>query len=100
MTTTTRRYIGFCPMAITAILMVAACSTVQSGYTALTPGLEAWAGHSTNELIASWGQPESRTDLGDDVEALTWVSDDGHCEHTFTTRNDKVIGVSDNDCSD
>jgi hypothetical protein len=70
-----------------------------SGCSALTPGLDSWEGHSIDELVASWGEPDSMTALGPAYTAYTWISEDGACEQSFTTSEEKIIGVSDTGCS-
>lgn len=59
----------------------------------------AWEGHDIEQLIESWGEADSQLDLGQELRAYTWLSESDDCEHTFTTQNDKIIGVSDTGCS-
>jgi hypothetical protein len=80
-----------------AVIVLAVC--VLSGCGALYRQAKAWKGHPIDQLIESWGEPDSQTDLGQGLRAYTWVGEDDACEHTFTTRNDKIIGVSDTGCS-
>ena len=70
-----------------------------SGCTIPKPGLDAWEGHSIDELIKAWGEPASRTRLGENYEAYTWVDETDTCKRTFTVRDDKIIGLSDDNCS-
>jgi hypothetical protein len=80
-------------------LIVVTASGIISGCSALTPGLESWQGHTADQLIASWGQPDSSVDLGIDMIAYSWLSQNGDCEQTFTARDNKIIGVSDSGCT-
>ncbi len=78
-------------VAATAILILSACSTVQSG-------LEAWEGHSLDDLIESWGEPDRRVELGVGYYAYTWNAENSACQRTFTVRENTVVGFSDSDC--
>lgn len=70
---------------------MSACSIVRSDYTS-------WEGHSSRELLESWGQPDVTEELGNDYLAYTWVGDDGVCRRTFMARADKLTGYSETDC--
>ena len=60
---------------------------------------DAWEGQNIEQLIESWGEADSELDLGREFRAYTWLSEDDDCEHTFTTQDDKIVGVSDTGCS-
>jgi hypothetical protein len=83
------------------------CGTVDSAYrstknglASLKPGMDAWHGHSFDELVDSWGEPSSQLELGEDLVAYTWSRQDSECQQTFTVRGDRVVGSSDTDCRD
>lgn len=87
------------------VAMLGACGTMDSAYRAtrsgiagLNPGMEAWHGHSFDELRDSWGEPSTQLALGDDVVAYTWISPDSDCQRTFTVRDNRIVGSSDTNC--
>jgi hypothetical protein len=80
-------------------LAVFASMALFSGCVVIERNITAWEGHPIDELIESWGEPASSTQLGQDYVAYSWVSDEGNCEQTFTARDGKIIGVSDTGCS-
>ena len=85
--------------ALAAAVSSALAVVVLAGCGAVYRNASAWEGHTVGQLIESWGEPDSRIVLGQDRKAYTWIGEDDLCEHTFTTQNDKIIGVSDTGCS-
>jgi hypothetical protein len=80
------------------VCLSAGCGTVDSGLAALTPEMDAWHGHSFDELVSSWGEPSSQLGLGEDLVAYTWASKNSDCQQTFTVRSDRIVGSSDTGC--
>lgn len=80
-------------------LVSALAAFVLIGCGVITRNVDAWEGHTIDQLIESWGAPDSQTNLGQDFGAYMWIGEDGVCEHTFTVQDDTIIGVSDTDCS-
>jgi hypothetical protein len=68
-----------------------ACSVVLSDQTS-------WLGHSTDELIAAWGEPTSVTNLGEDFVSYEWIDDRG-CGRTFSALSGTISGYSETDCN-
>ena len=88
-----------------AAITSAGCGTIdsayqstKSGFAGLQPDMEAWHGHSYDELAESWGEPSSQVQLGEDLVAYTWNGPNGDCRRTFTVRSEKIVGSSDTDC--
>jgi hypothetical protein len=82
--------------------VVAIAAFVLNGCGGLTPLYRqhsAWEGHTLDQLVESWGEPDSRTDLGQGVEAYTWTGVSDGCQVTFTVQVDEIVGVSDTGCS-
>ncbi len=77
---------------VSIMLSFSACSVIN-------PGMRAWEGHSIDDLIRSWGQPDSTQTFGSGIEAYTWTLKNEDCEQTFTVRDRKIIGTSDTNCS-
>ncbi|MGI9343367.1 MAG: hypothetical protein ACR2QV_10980 [Gammaproteobacteria bacterium] len=75
---------------VLACLFAAGCS-FQRDYSA-------WQGHSSSELLGSWGEPDTIDELGSDYLAYTWLGDDGVCRRTFTARTGTITGYSETDC--
>lgn len=85
----------------------AGCGTVdsayrstKSGFAALQPDMDAWHGHSFDELVDSWGEPSAQLELGEDLVAYTWTMQGSDCQQTFTVQSDRIIGSSDSGCTD
>jgi len=83
---------------VLACIFAAGCSTVKSGYSALQRDYSAWQGHSSGELLDSWGEPDTIDELGSDYLAYTWLGDDELCRRTFTARTGTITGYSETDC--
>lgn len=81
-----------------ALAVLSGCSWAKSGYSALRSDQEAWVGHRSDELIASWGDPDETDILGDAYRAYTWIGDDGVCRRTFMDRDGVITGYSESDC--
>jgi len=82
------------------VFLATGCGTVNSGLAAITPEMDAWHGHSFDELVKSWGEPSSQLELGENLVAYTWNSGDNDCQQTFTVRADRIVGSSDTGCRD
>jgi hypothetical protein len=78
---------------LVAGIFAAGCST-----SAWQRDYSAWQGHSSGELLDSWGEPDTIEELGADYLAYTWLGDDGLCRRTFTARTGTITGYSETDC--
>jgi hypothetical protein len=64
----------------------------------LQPNHSAWEGHHIDDLIASWGQPDSINQLGVIYASYTWKMNQANCEKTFTVSDERIAGHSSSDC--
>jgi hypothetical protein len=79
--------------------VLGACSGLfMLGCVSLAPDMNAWTGHSSDELIVAWGEPDLVEEMGMDNYAYTWVDDDDVCRRTFMARAGKITGYSEFDC--
>jgi hypothetical protein len=82
------------------LLSLVACLIV-GGCTSASSIQKAWQGHSIDELIESWGEPDESEQLGVDYNAYTWLSDTGDCRQTFYVPADRrILSVSNSGCDD
>jgi len=84
-------------MPIRLLLIVGLLSALQQGCS-LQPDHTAWEGHLIDDLISSWGQPDSINQLGVDYAGYTWKMNQANCEQTFTVSDERIIGHSSSGC--
>ena len=78
-------------------LIVGPVSALQQGCS-FQPNHAAWEGHLIDDLISSWGEPDSINQLGVNYASYTWKTNQVNCEHTFTVSDALIIGHSSSDC--
>lgn len=81
-------------IAVVMFGLLSGCAVLEPFESSLTE----WEGHSVDELIASWGQPDQTSSLGNDTVAMTWAEQGGRCEHTFIVREERITGYSESGC--
>lgn len=82
-----------CLVLIMATLQ-SSCGTLRS----IGPDETAWIGHRVEDLIASWGQPDRKNQLGVDYAAYTWLHEGTECEKTFPVSDGRITGYTSTGC--
>ncbi len=87
------------------ILLLIALLMAALGCHRLAKTMDSWMGANVDQLIASWGAPDSRMDLRDGGQVLTWISIRSNaygvwqCRKSFTAdRNGTLIKWSYSGC--
>ncbi len=78
---------------LVAVASVSGCSAIRSDYTS-------WEGHSSEDLLAAWGEPTSIENVGVDYVSYTWADAGGTCERSFAALDGKIVGYSEYNCQD
>ena len=87
-------------LVISLAILIAGCITTRGRI------MQSWVGKTSNELLTSWGAPDSTAPLDDGGRVLTWVGVEGDssgvrtCRRSFTVdRQGVVSGSSYSGCS-
>ena len=87
-----------CLLAVVASALVLACATMNTV-------MKSWVGEPIDNLVSSWGAPDSRIARSDGGAVYTWVTVSGdqygvqQCRQSFTTDSlDIIVGYSFNNC--
>jgi hypothetical protein len=86
----TSTQILFLLIVVLTLTLLQGCSSQSS--------LTAWEGHLIDDLITSWGQPDSINQLGDNYASYTWKMNQANCEKTFTASDQIITGYSSSGC--